>query len=180
MNKKYMLCLWMAFCVALSGCMTKAEDIKKNIENDIPKLIQADAAEPNTTKENLRFYLPEDSTILSAKENNVSFETEYGDFVVFMNPVESEDSHTHYEIVKSSNQDVFVDETLNERNGFQFVYIVRTDKKAYEIYVGIGNVKASALVTKKGDLEPAVEQLIKVAKSVQAVSDTEAANQKEK
>lgn len=168
MLKKY---IWRASLVSallLSGCGAKTEDIQKNIENGIPKWIEATAEEPTTAEENLKFYLPEESIILSATENNVAFETEFGDFVIFMNPVEEEDSKTNYEIVKDLNKDktVFVDETLTENNGFQFVYIVQQESKNYEIYVGLGGVKASALVTKKSNLEPAVEQLVKVAKSV--------------
>lgn len=176
MKRKSFLSIAFTCALLLSGCMTKTEDIQKNIEKALPKIIQADPEAVTTTEENLSFYLPDDSKILSASENNVAFETVYGDFVIFMNPVETEGSQTNYDIVKDLNKDreVLVDETLNEGNGFQFVYILQTKNKEYEIYVGLGGVKASALVKKKGNLEPAVEQLIKVAKSVKVVSDTDA------
>ena len=161
----------------LGGCGGKTEEIQAAIKKEIPAYLKAETLPATTTEENLSFYLPEESKVLQAHENNVTLETEYGNFVIFANPIEEENSKTNPEIVKQVNEgiDVIVDETIEDEKGFQYVYAIQhSESKEYGVYVGVGSVKVSALVKKRNQLQPVIKELIQVAKSVQIMTSDEA------
>lgn len=176
--KKKSLITGILLCAVLfiGGCGEKEAEIQAELKQEIPTYMAAQAEKATVTEENLSFYLPEGSKVIAKQENNVTLKTEYGEFVIFANPVEANDSQTNYEILKKMNKEknVFIDETF-DADGFQYVYIIK-DKK-YEVSVGVGGVKASALVKKKGNLQAVVQQLIQVVKSVSVIQDETDASQ---
>lgn len=155
----------------MSGCGEKEADIQAAIKKEVPTYINQAPEKVTTTEDNLSFYLPEGAKVTTKQENNVAFETDNRDFVIFVNPVEPSDSRTNYEIIKEMNKDkkAFIDATFEPKGSFQYVYIVQGEK--YEVSVGFGGVKVSTLVKNKKDLLEVVEQMIKVAKSVEVVGE---------
>ncbi|MGD6816911.1 hypothetical protein ACQCVE_07470 [Metabacillus sp. 113a] len=166
MSRKISL-FFIILVVIVTGCGGISEkEMKTEAERMAGESFEGKAREPNEKIESGSFFLPEEYTVSSKKPNNAVLKKGEQKFLLFINNNEKGDSKESYKTLQSSDEELTINKTFENKEKFGYLLVYKTNEEKYEVTAGIGGNKVSTIAEKEAVPESAKE-MMKMLKSVQ-------------
>ncbi|MFC0270340.1 hypothetical protein ACFFIX_02550 [Metabacillus herbersteinensis] len=154
------------FILLLVGCAVSDEELKTTTTENVQQGFKAEPQKPNEDGGPFSYFLPEGFEIKKTKNSNILLEEDGQRFILFSNENEENNSQVSYQTLASQYKNPVIQETIEDKNRFGYVFVNEIEKNTYEVTIGIGGTKMTT-ETKSQNVAESAKMMMTIVSSVQ-------------
>lgn len=149
----------------LTACSGSIEEEQEKAIERTKEAFQSEM-KANNELNDYNIYLPSGMKVETEDENNILLSSGSTQYILFINPIEGENSTVTYESTLLTSDNFRVNEKFEDENRFGYLLISDVDEELYEVTVGIGGIKMTTAAS-VNDLAHEAKLMMQIISSIE-------------